>query len=625
MRPRARTSPRSSTPLPRTPAAAAALLRGRCTEFGRRVAATPVRARAGEGALAAAVVALVVATGWASHPPAALAAQGAATAVLVPLRRVLPGLLLLASGALLGTATLTFAVPVLAYGAVRHLSAAGRRSLPRGPLVLVSAAALVTLAITLPRLPPSAVAATPYALAYPVGMALLFLVAPAVSGTLVGQRQLLVRTLRERNRYLEHARLLTEARGRLRERARIAQEMHDLLGHRLTLITLYAGALELATEHRAPDLNEEVGVLAGTARAAMDELREVLGVLRQAQDSPSDPAAAPPEAGAPDGGPGFEEEVRDLVAGSRRAGLPVELRWHRAADAEPVPVVRRAVHRVIRESLTNVHKHAPTAPGVWVTVEVGEGAVRVAVGNGAAPGGRGGAALPGTGSGLIGLEERVRLLGGTLRHGRDPSGGFLVEAELPATGPGKAPAPDPAPVAAPSPNAASVPGTSPEPGSDALPVAPAPVALSPVGTSPGGGLDAVPPLAAAGEPPATAPGRLRGALGCTAALAVAVAGCASLWVWISSASHEAAANGDRYARVRTGMTRAEVRRITGAFAEGREADELRTGEPPRPRAADCSYALGIADRSPVAYRYCFSGDRLLRKDTYPTAGSGRTG
>jgi histidine kinase/histidine kinase/DNA gyrase B/HSP90-like ATPase len=409
-------------------------------------------------------------------------------------------------------------------------------------------------------------------------------------GALAGQRRLLLLTLRERNRYLEHAQQLAETRSRLRERARIAREMHDLLGHRLTLITLYAGGLEYTTSRRAPDLSEEAGVIATTARSAMGELRDVLSVLRD------EPGPHPAEDGPANvtGGSSLEEDVRDLVTDSRRAGLPVELRWRRDGDTDPAPVVRRAVHRVVRESLTNVHKHAQAAAEVEVVVDTGPESIRIAVRNSAVESEeRPAERLPGSGSGLAGLEERVRLLGGTLRHGEDRSGGFVVEAELPAFGPG-ATAHDGTAADGPADAAA---GTRPEEAEADEPL-PAP--------------ETVP------EVPAEAmPGRLRGAWGRVAALLVILAGIAALGLWIVSEFRQASTNGERYRQVRTGMTRAEVERITGALVEGGDAQELRAREPARPRDAGCAYALGVADHSAVAYRYCFRAGHLVEKTTYP--------
>ncbi|MFE2589132.1 histidine kinase [Streptomyces anthocyanicus] len=104
----------------------------------------------------------------------------------------------------------------------------------------------------------------------------LLLVLPALAGTLLGQRRPLVSLLRERNAYLERARALTAEAARTEERNRIAGEMHDLLGHRLSLISVHAGALELAAARQAPALAGQTELLRTTAGTAMEELREIL-------------------------------------------------------------------------------------------------------------------------------------------------------------------------------------------------------------------------------------------------------------------------------------------------------------------------------------------------------------
>lgn len=247
---------------------------------------------------------------------------------------------------------------------------------------------------------------------------LLLLVLPTLSGTLLGRRRPLADLLRERNAYLEQTRSLTTEAARREERARIASEMHDLLGHRLSLISVHAGALELAAARQAPPLAGQVELLRTTAGTAMEELREILGVLRHADLAE--------EGGAERG---TEEDIAALVAQVRETGGgPVALEW---AVADPAGVdarARQAIHRVVREGLTNVLKHAAGAP-TRVEVRSADGAVEVAVTNGpSAEASRGG-----TRSGLAGLQERVGLLGGTFEAGRTTDGGFRVTARLPAT------------------------------------------------------------------------------------------------------------------------------------------------------------------------------------------------
>lgn len=199
------------------------------------------------------------------------------------------------------------------------------------------------------------------------------------------------------------ARLAAEAQARLRERARIAREMHDSLGHDLALIAVRAAGLEMA-----PGLAETqvraAGELRLAAADATDRLRQIIGLLREDSDAaPLSPV---------------NEDVTELVRRARDSGMPITL------DLAPGPVPGLA-HAVIQEGLTNAAKHAPGAPvGVRVSPE------RVTVRSGrprARP-----LALPG-GLGLAGLRERVRLAGGTLTAG--PVGdGFELDVSIPRAG-----------------------------------------------------------------------------------------------------------------------------------------------------------------------------------------------
>jgi signal transduction histidine kinase len=237
------------------------------------------------------------------------------------------------------------------------------------------------------------------------------LVFPAVAGALVGRRKPLTQVLMERNDYLEHARVLTASTARSDTRAHIASEMHDMLSHRLRQLTAHADALEQSAAEHAPELREQVELIRKTSAVAMDELREILGVLGTSTDADEDA--------------GTRADVERLVAASAAAGVSVVLDWSGPDLADADARVRRAVHRVVREALTNVHKHAPSAR-TYVSVQVGE-RVRVEVVNGPSGEPRGG----GTRRGLIGLEERVALIGGSFSAG-PVHGGFRVTAELPS-------------------------------------------------------------------------------------------------------------------------------------------------------------------------------------------------
>ncbi|MFI1755138.1 sensor histidine kinase [Streptomyces sp. NPDC020571] len=252
----------------------------------------------------------------------------------------------------------------------------------------------------------------------------LLLVLPALAGTLLGQRRPLVSLLRERNAYLERARALTAEAARTEERNRIAGEMHDLLGHRLSLISVHAGALELAAARQAPALAGQTELLRTTAGTAMEELREILGVLRHAE------LAGPGDDRSGDGR-GTREDIAALVDESRRTGSAVELDWSVPEGEELGPRTRQAIHRVVREGLTNVLKHASGAPTRVQVRSVG-GGIEVSVTN--APPPVAGLSRGGTHSGLAGCEERVGLLGGTFEAGALVNGGFRVVARLPAAG-----------------------------------------------------------------------------------------------------------------------------------------------------------------------------------------------
>ncbi|MFC8126796.1 sensor histidine kinase [Streptomyces sp. NPDC057302] len=215
---------------------------------------------------------------------------------------------------------------------------------------------------------------------------------------------------------MEHEQQAVADRTRIRERARIAGDMHDSLGHDLTLIAVQAGVLEVDPTLDARQ-QAAVGELREAAGAATERLREIIGVLR-ADDE------APPRAPA-------EESAEAVVERARASGVEVTL--ERAGRTENLPpMVALAVHRVLQESLTNAAKHAP---GTAVRVRLArEGdTLRLTVANDPARAGR----LPGVasgGSGLVGLDERVRLAGGTLRADPTEDGGFAVNAELPASG-----------------------------------------------------------------------------------------------------------------------------------------------------------------------------------------------
>jgi len=251
------------------------------------------------------------------------------------------------------------------------------------------------------------------------GVATLVCVAgPAVVQVLFAQRERLVGALREQTGYLRANHELAASAARLKERSRIAQEMHDLLGHRLSLISLYAGSLELGATTPA-DVTEPAMMIRGTVRTAMQELRATLGILRQHE--PADSATRPAEQA------GTWSDVSQLVQQTQAGGVRVKLIWTGGDLVGTGLPVRQAVHRIVREGLTNVARHAAAAQAE-VVVAHGADRVRVEISDDGQPGTTG---APGSGLGLVGVQERVRLLGGTFQSGPRPGRGFRVCAELP--------------------------------------------------------------------------------------------------------------------------------------------------------------------------------------------------
>jgi signal transduction histidine kinase len=253
-----------------------------------------------------------------------------------------------------------------------------------------------------------------------------FSIIAAAWGLFVRARRELVLSLHERNRQLHAEQEMRVQDAQRAERDRIAREMHDVLAHRISLLSLHAGALEYNPNATPEEIARAAQVIRISAREAQEELREVIGVLRA--DVADQPLAAPQPTIA---------DLPALVEESRRAGMSVVLECAIGGDELP-QTLGRTVYRLVQEALTNVRKHAP---GQLVTIEVvgkPDESVRVIVTNrppvgGAESGRRRQPTQVGSGTGLIGLGERVTLTGGTLEHGALPDGGFRLTAELPWT------------------------------------------------------------------------------------------------------------------------------------------------------------------------------------------------
>jgi signal transduction histidine kinase len=261
---------------------------------------------------------------------------------------------------------------------------------------------------------------------------LVMTVAVVGFGLYVRARRELLLSLRERARRAEDEQQLRVREAQLAERARIAREMHDVLAHRISLLSVHAGALEFNPDASPEEIARAAGVIRVSARAAQEELREVIGVLR-AGDEVED--VQPPQ-------PTIADLTR-LVDESRRAGMDVSLA-NALKGRKLSPILGRTVYRVTQEALTNVRKHAP---GEIVTIAIdgdGRTEVRVEIVNRPRVGRAGvtdtdarGADESrdgdhvGSGLGLVGLAERVTLVGGRLTSEELPGGGFRLMATLP--------------------------------------------------------------------------------------------------------------------------------------------------------------------------------------------------
>ncbi|GLW06833.1 hypothetical protein Misp01_19630 [Microtetraspora sp. NBRC 13810] len=214
---------------------------------------------------------------------------------------------------------------------------------------------------------------------------------------------------------LEHT-----ARG---ERARIARELHDVVAHHISMVAVQAETARLATPGMPAAGAERLSAIGDTARAALTEMRRLLGVLREdAQTGAAGPAERRPQ-------PGLSlAELNELLDGSRDASGTGTRLILRGSPVTLDPGVELAAYRIVQEALTNARRHAPGA-AVDVELHYTGDTLRLLVrDNGPGP-----PASPATGHGLSGMRERAAAVGGELRTGPAAGGGFLVEARLPGT------------------------------------------------------------------------------------------------------------------------------------------------------------------------------------------------
>jgi signal transduction histidine kinase len=237
-------------------------------------------------------------------------------------------------------------------------------------------------------------------------------------GLFVRVRRDLIAQLQERAAQLEEDGRLRAEQARAAERERIAREMHDVLAHRISLLSLHAGALEYRPDAPPEEIEATAAVVRESAAAALEELRDVIGVLREGTES----EARPPQPTLAD--------LPQLIEESRAAGMRIEAELDLTEEDDGTTSTGRTAYRIVQEGLTNARKHAP---GTLVSVRVAAGAeaIEIEVRNRAPLAPAPAPALPGAGSGLIGLGERVDLAGGELRHEHAADGDFVLTATLP--------------------------------------------------------------------------------------------------------------------------------------------------------------------------------------------------
>ena len=248
-----------------------------------------------------------------------------------------------------------------------------------------------------------------------VATAGLFVALPVAVGFYVAARGALTESLMEKAARLERERDLLAERARSEERARVAREMHDVVAHRMSLVVLHAGALEVRPAND-PEVAETAKLIRSIGHQALQELRQVVGLLR------TDGVREMPLAPQP-----TLDDLDELVEHSRAAGVGVALQ----IEGSRTPLdqrVERAIYRLVQEALTNVHRHG-AGRVADVCLRFGTHEIAVTVTN-PATAGPNVQAHPG-GGGLLGLSERVEMLGGTFEAGPTRDHSFRVQARIP--------------------------------------------------------------------------------------------------------------------------------------------------------------------------------------------------
>ncbi|MEU0523190.1 histidine kinase [Streptomyces niveus] len=544
----------------------------------------------------------------------------AGIAALSLIRRALPATVLVVSAC--AAAVSLSAVPLLIYASW----SAGSRIMKPGRTVAAYAAALVlnTALSAYEEIGAGSGMSLPVTGALSTGVFFVLAIVPGMMARYRAQRRSLLEAQRRNNVQLMREQKMVARQARLLERGRIAQDMHDSLGHQLVLISVHAGALQVD-----PDLTdrqrEGVQVLRDASVAAMRELREAVGILHEDRDDRNDrnePAEHPGHAaegaghsqaasgnaggdaagGGAGGGRPLSRAVASidgLVASSRAAGTTVDVQ--RSGAVRPLaPAADHAAFRIAQEGLTNAHKHAPGAP-ITLALRYESDSLVVEVANGPAPAGPPGAATAiSGGQGLTGLRERARLVGGMVHTGRTPDGGFRIAGMLPyGTGDGGPTArPDDATSVAPDSDFVG------QPGEGAAGDSGADINLSDT----------------QGEFAAIMSSKKNLAIGCAVTAVVLVLGTVALGVWGVSALMDEVAKAtispSVYEAAKVGDPEADVQ-DTLPEEDSFLTSDLENKGPRVPEGATCRH-FGSDDPEDTStiFRFCFDDGELVAKQTF---------
>ncbi|MEX0169921.1 sensor histidine kinase [Streptomyces sp. LMG1-1-1.1] len=427
--------------------------------------------------------------------------------------------------------------------------------------------------------------------------------APGLAHRYWTQRRTLLHALQERNAQLLRERTMVAWQARLWERQRIAQDMHDSLGHQLALIAVHTGALEVDRE-LGERQREVVGVLRNASVTAMHELREVVGILRDGIEAPNG-AVAPARVGDETGRAARGiAGIEGLVEAARAAGTAVGLR-RLGEERSLAPAADHAAYRIVQEALTNAYKHAPGASiGVELRYEPDTFVVEIL---NEEPSDGPAADVVSGGQGLTGLAERARLVGGMCHAGPADGGGFRVAGMLPY---GAAPVAEAAPLVDEADDFRQQ-TTRPLAG-DGRPVA--------VGTADWTVTERELAMAVRGGKSSSTGGAI--ALGCGiafAALVLLVVAAGFGLYFLMGSVQDGMMDPEQYDAVEVGRPEKEVREQLPS-GDSIATVGLNKDGPARPEGASCLVLMSSEvsdsfDKEPV-FRFCFKGGKLIEKKSY---------